>query len=191
MAEKTLGDAVKAKGGSLVLIGILIVVLGFLAMLCPFWTGMSIALLVGILVLMSGVAQCIFAFQAASFGSGLITFLLGALTVVCGGLMIAHPLLGLTFLTILLAAYFIVEGIFEAVFAFQLRPEKGWGWMLFSGVISLILGILIFQKLPFSTAWVVGILVGIKLLFLGTSLIAIGSAARGAVDAAQDATGSA
>jgi len=93
-------------------------------------------------------------------------------------MLLGRPVFALLSLTILLAAYFFVAGIFEIVFAFQLKPEKGWGWMLTSGAMSLLLGIMIWRQWPVSGAWAIGILVGIKLLFAGMTMISVGSAAR-------------
>ena len=137
-----------------------------------------LAIVVGALLLVGGIAQLVFAFQAGSFGEGLLTFILGALTVVAGAIVIAQPGVGLATLTLFLAAYFIIEGIFEAIWAFQIKPVSGWGWSLFSGIVSLLLGIMIWSQFPLSGAWAVGVLVGIKLIFSGWTLIILGGAAR-------------
>jgi uncharacterized membrane protein HdeD (DUF308 family) len=72
----------------------------------------------------------------------------------------------------------MVDGIFGAILAFQIRPEKGWGWMLFSAVLSVLLSFLLLMEWPFSGMWAIGTLVGIILLFVGFSLISIGSTAK-------------
>ncbi len=81
-------------------------------------------------------------------------------------------------LTLMLGAYLLVDGIFGAVLAFQVKPEKGWGWMLFSAVMSVILGFLLLREWPLTGIWAVGTLVGINMLFAGFAMISIGSAAR-------------
>ena len=91
----------------------------------------------------------------------------------------SNPAAALASLTIFLAAYLIVSGIFEALLAFQVKPAKGWGWELFNGIISLLLGAMIWNQFPVSGAWAIGILFGVKLLFSGWTLIMFGSAARG------------
>ena len=175
----------RAQAGVAALVGVLLMVLGLMAIASPLVTGVSVAYLVGTLMLIAGLGQCIFAFGARSFGSGLLKFLLGGLSVACGVVMIGHPLLGLGFLTLLLATYFVVEGIFEAVLAFQVRPVRGWGWTLLSGVVSVALGLLIWNQFPLSGVWAVGILVGIKLALLGVSMLVLSIAARNMVEEAE------
>jgi uncharacterized membrane protein HdeD (DUF308 family) len=78
----------------------------------------------------------------------------------------------------MVGAYLLVDGIFGAVLAFQVKPQKGWGWMLFGAVMSVILSFLLLKEWPLSGIWAIGTLVGINMLFAGFSLISIGSAAR-------------
>ncbi|NIO42670.1 MAG: HdeD family acid-resistance protein, partial [Burkholderiales bacterium] len=81
--------------------------------------------------------------------------------------VIGHPLLGLTFLTLLLVVYFLIEGIWKVIASFRYRPATGWLWLLISGVISLVLGWLIWMQWPISGMWAVGVLVGVNLLSTG------------------------
>ena len=94
--------------------------------------------------------------------------------------MVARPGMALATLTLVLAAYFFVDGIFEIVWAFRLRPIKGWGWALFSGVVALALGIMIWRQFPVSGMWAVGTLAGIHMIFGGSSVTSVCSAARSA-----------
>ena len=139
---------------------------------------------VGILLAIGGIAQCVLAFQAGAFSKGFLIFIAGALTAIVGFYLINKPLSGLAVIAFFLAVYFIVTGIFELVGAFQVRPAEGWGWMLFNGIVTLLLGIMIWSQFPLSGAWAVGILFGVKLLLSGTSLIVIGRSVRGAATAA-------
>ena len=125
-----------------------------------------------------GIAQCILAFRAGAFGKGLLIFVVGALTAAVGFYLINQPLAGLAAITLFLAAYFVVTGIFELISAFQIRPSDGWGVMLFNGIVTLLLGIMIWSDFPLSGAWAVGILFGVKLLLSGWSLIFIGRSVR-------------
>src|SRR5215218_4657066 len=93
--------------------GIIAIILGFLCMAAPIVTGLSIALLLGVLVLVAGVVRLVWAFQAGSLGEGILKFLLAGLTLVCGLLLVANPLFAAGFLTILLSLYFIVDGVSE------------------------------------------------------------------------------
>ena len=106
-----------------------------------------------------------------------------------GLVMVGRPLLGLTSLTLFLAAYFVVEGAFEIIQGFQIRPMKGWGWVVAGGAISLLLGWMIWRQWPMSGAWAIGTLFGIHLIFSGFSMIGIGGAIREVADDVQAAAG--
>ena len=162
-------------------VGIFMLIAGFLAMVAPFAAGLSVAMVVGVLLLISGVTQVLLVFRAGSFGEGLMLVLLGVLSVVAGGYMVGQPVAALATLTLFLAGYFIASGILEAIAAFGARPESGWGLLLFSGIVSVLLGVMIWQQFPISGVWAVGVLVGVKLIMGGWALIAIGGAAKAAV----------
>jgi len=178
MTAPSLADAIKANATGMTLLGIAMLILGALSLAAPLWTGVAAALLVGLLVLAAGIAQCAFSFQAGSFSQKLLGLLLGLLTAICGVVMIAHPVLNLTFLTLALALYFVMAGIFEMISALGVRPLRGWGWILVGGLLSVLLGGLIWTQWPLSGAWAIGVLVGIKVMFLGATMITLGSAAR-------------
>ncbi|WP_169303082.1 HdeD family acid-resistance protein [Thalassotalea mangrovi] len=158
--------------------GIFILILGILAMVAPMITGMSISVIVGLILLFAGIVQLMFAFKAQSFSSGLFKFLFGGISTLGGLFMMVMPALGLMTLTIVLLVYFIFEGIFTLFVAFQVKPQRGWGWMLFSGIVTLALAAMIWASWPVSGAWAVGILVGVRLLFSGISIIVTSLATR-------------
>ena len=178
--------AVKKDSTMLLMLGVLTVVLGFFAMMAPLMTGMTIAVMIGMLLIIAGVARSIFAFKAKSWGKGIMVFLLGLLTLIVGFYMVTRPVVAVTSLTLFLAAYFVVDGIFEIIEAFDLKPIDGWGWMLFSGIVSVILGIMIWRRWPASSAVVIGILIGIKLIFAGTAMAMMGWAGRRVSGKAED-----
>ena len=178
MTTPSLADSIKANATGMTLLGIAMLILGALALSAPLWTGVAVALMVGCLVLAAGIAQCAFSFQAGSFSQTLLGLLLGLLTAICGVVMIAHPLLQLSFLTLAMAVYFVMAGIFEAISALRVRPLRGWGWILVGGLLSVLLGGLIWTQWPLSGEWAIGVLVGIKVMFLGATMITLGSAAR-------------
>ena len=155
--------------------GIVLVILGFLAIMMPMIAGGMISMLIGIVMIAAGLARLGWAFSAGSFGKGILTFLLGGLLILTGLVMLFRPGIGMSSLAAILAVFFLIDGIFEIVAAFKVKPEKGWGWMLFGGIISIVLAGMIFYQWPFSGAWAVGILVGVKLLFAGFAMIALGS----------------
>lgn len=176
-----------ASTGLLTGLGIAFLGLGALAMLAPLAAGIAVELLVGALIVVSGAAQLGFAFRARSWGLGILTFLLGGLSVAAGLLMLAHPLLGLTFLTLVMGAWFVADGLVRIGFAFRLRPRQGWAWPLLGGGASVLLAFLILSEWPLSGTWAVGLLTGIQLLFTGFAFLGLGSAIRRGAAAASAA----
>ncbi len=177
-------DGIKKNARLAVIMGIIMVICGFLAVGSPLAAGVYVTIFVGIMLVVGGIAQCILAFSAGAFGKGLLIFIVGALTAVAGFYLFNQPLEGLVSITLFLAIYFVVTGIFELVSAFQIRPADGWGWMLVNAIVTLLLGIMIWRQFPLSGAWAVGILFGVKLILSGWSLIFIGRSVRGAAKAA-------
>lgn len=173
-----LTNTAKISGNRMTIFGVIAIILGMLAMLAPGLTGLSIALLLGFVVLAAGIVRIIWAFQAESFVKGLFSFALGGLTLICGVLLVANPLFASGVLTIILALYFIIDGIFEIAAGIRRRSEYGWGWLLFAGIVSLLLGLMIWTQYPLSGIWAMGILIGIKLFFIGLIMVMGGSAAR-------------
>ena len=180
-------DSVKSNSTMLLVLGIVTSVLGVLAIMYSWFSGTVVATMIAIILIAAGIARTIFAFKAGSFGKGLLAFALGALTIVVGIWMMTRPLLTLLSLTLLLMIYFLVDGIMEIVAAFKAKPMEGWGWMLFGGIVSVILGIIIWRNLPQAALWLVGVLVGIKLIFAGAAMTAIGMTGRRAMKKVQKA----
>jgi uncharacterized membrane protein HdeD (DUF308 family) len=171
-------DVAKAGGKKMTVYGVIAIILGMLAMLAPGLTGMSVIIMLGVIVLVGGIVRIIWAFQAGSLGKGLLMFAIGGLTLLCGIALLANPLFGSAILTIMLAVYFIIDGVFEITAAMRLRPGSGWGWMLFGGIVSILLGMMIWRQFPLSGVWAIGILLGIKLFFVGLIMVMGGSAVR-------------
>jgi uncharacterized membrane protein HdeD (DUF308 family) len=165
--------------GWIVALGVVTVIAGFLAMGSPLASGVAVVVFIGVAMAIAGVARTVGAFSAGSFGQGTLAFIGGILTFGAGLVLVARPGIGLATLTLMLGAYLLVDGISSAVLAFHVRPESGWGWMLFSAVMGVILGFLLLREWPLSGVWAIGTLVGINLLFSGFSMISVGSAARG------------
>ena len=160
--------------------GVLTLILGILAIAAPLLSGIAVSTMIGILVFIAGVSQLIWAFGASSFGKGVLTFLFGGISIVAGVLFVARPLLGLATITFLLVFYFVADGISNIISAFTVRPAAGWGFMVFGGIVSLLLGFLIWRQWPLSGAWAVGVLVGIRLIFSGWGMIMLGAMGRAA-----------
>lgn len=173
-------STIKRHAGLGMALGIVIAIAGVLAVIAPFVAGLSVTIAVGALLIVSGVSRLFLAFKMGSFGRGLLMFALGALTLVAGGYLIARPGMGLATLTLFLAAYLFVDGVFEIIYAFRLRPIKGWGWTFFSGIAALVLGIMIWRQFPVSGMWAVGTIAGVHMIFAGSSMASLSRAARGA-----------
>ena len=158
--------------------GIAVVLLGVLAICVPFISGLAVSTIVAACLVAAGVVQVVFAFQAGSFGRGLLAFLFGAISVAAGVLIFLHPLFGLEAITIMLIAYFLVDGLYHFVAAAQLKADSGRGWLVFGGIVSILLAAVIWFTWPDSGAWAVGIVVGVRLWFTGWMMIVFGSACR-------------
>lgn len=175
---ETMIDGIKKNAGMTVFFGILLIVLGILAMGSPLMAGLSVALFVGWMLIIGGVMQVIFAIRSRG---GIFAILMGVLSLLAGGYMISNPGVTLAALSIVLAAFLIVSGIAEAIIAFSVRPAEGWVWALISAIASFILGVMIWQQFPIGGALAIGILLGLKLLFSGMMLLMLGMAVRKAV----------
>ncbi|MBN1461740.1 MAG: DUF308 domain-containing protein [Armatimonadetes bacterium] len=178
LEDRPLRTRVREAAGTVMLLGFLVTILGVLMIIAPFVTGVAIAIMVGALLIAAGVLRLIFALRAASWGAGAAGTIVGVIALVCGIVMVVSPAATLSFLTLLLAGYLILHGIFEVITAMALSRVKGWGWLLVGGLLSMVLGVLIWRQWPVSGAWAIGLLVGIGVLFNGISLIALGSAGR-------------
>jgi uncharacterized membrane protein HdeD (DUF308 family) len=175
---KEFADAAKAGGTKMTIFGVIAIILGILALLMPGLAGISVVFFLSLLVLVAGIVRMIWAFQAGSFGKGLLMYAIGGLTLLCGIALAANPLFGSGVLTIMLTLYFILDGISEVVAGIKLRPDSGWGWMLIGGIVSILLGLMIWGQFPLSGAWAIGILLGIKLILVGLIMVTGGSVMR-------------
>lgn len=170
----------------LIVLGVLTVVLGILAIARPMLSGVAVTLFIGWLLAFMGVMQIIAALKSGQWGSGIIGTLIGLLSIVAGLFMIFRPIAGLASLTLFLAAYFLVDGIFEIITAFKMKPEQGWGWMLFNGIIAALLGFLLWRQWPYSGEFAIGFLFGIHILMSGIVMIFVGFGGRRVAGAVED-----
>jgi uncharacterized membrane protein HdeD (DUF308 family) len=163
--------------------GIILVLLGAAAIIVPVIATLAFTLLIGWLFLISGIVGLITTFwlrNAPGFWWSLVS---GVIGIAAGIVLIRWPISGTVSLTLVLIAFFVVEGIATLMYAFEHRVQLSgrWGWMLASGIVDLILAGIIFAGLPETATWALGLLVGINLLFGGTAMIAMALAARSAV----------
>jgi len=159
--------------------GIVMMVLGFLAVAEPNVATLAVTLFVGWLFLIAGVFRAASAWHSRQMPGFAWSMLTALLSVALGLILILRPLAGVLTLTMVLVAFFIVEGIASILGAIQHRQHlRSWGWVLFSGIVDLFLAYLIWLGWPSSADWAIGLLVGINMLFLGLSLVMTALAAR-------------
>lgn len=159
-------------------LSVLMIAAGILAIASPLAAGIAVNILVAWLLIFSGCVHLAFAWYTRGAWGFIWELLVGVLYGFIGVYLLVHPVVGLASLTIALAIYLFVEAILEFVLGFTMRPLPGSGWLLFDGVITLILAVMIWRTWPSSTAWVIGTLVGVSMLFSGASRLAISLAAR-------------
>jgi uncharacterized membrane protein HdeD (DUF308 family) len=182
--QSRLSQAVREHWKLFLIEGIILVVLGILAILVPPLATIAVTILIGWLFLISGVAGLITTFgarNAPGFWWSLLSALLG---IAAGLVLLVWPLSGAISLTLLLIVFFIIEGVLSIMYAVEHKRELTgqWGWMLVSGIIDLILAAMIWGGLPSTAAWALGLLVGINMLFGGSAMIAMAMHARGSSD---------
>lgn len=154
-----------------------LVVLGFLALGSLALVSLATAIFIGVLLLIGGVAEIVGAFWCRAWSGFFFHLLAGLLSTVLGVLFLASPIDALFTLTMLLALMLLVGGIFNIVTALSYR-FNGWGLLFLSGIIDVILGIMIWQAWPAAALWVIGLFVGINLIFRGVNWITLGMAVR-------------
>lgn len=170
-------DELKKRSGWFIALGILLVVLGMIALSSSVVFTIVSVTFVGCLMIISGVLQAGHAVMANRWGGFFMELLVGLLSVGAGTLIVANPIAGAAAFTLLIAMFLIVGGLFRIAMAFAIRFHHAF-WLTLHGIINLALGAMIVQEWPFSGLWVIGLFVGIDMLFNGWSLIMLGIAAR-------------
>jgi uncharacterized membrane protein HdeD (DUF308 family) len=178
MSTSSLGAIAKESVGWSIGLSVLMILAGVLAIVIPPAAGIAVLVVVAWLLMLSGAVHLVFAWQTRTAGGMIWELLLGILYIFVGVYALLHPVAGLASLTLVLALYLFAEGVLELIMGFRLRPMPGSGWLLFDGIVTLVLGILIWRSWPSSTEWVIGTLVGISMLFSGTARLSLSLAAR-------------
>ena len=169
--------AIRGKWIWLVSLGIALIVLGAIMLGFPVSSTLATVTVLGALILIGGVSEAVGAFWCREWSGFFLAVLSGTLGVVVGLMMLANPIqAGLT-LTVLLASFLLVGGVARSVSALTHRFE-GWGWLLLSGVVDVVLGVMIWRELPMSGLTIIGVLVGISTVFRGVSWLTLGLALR-------------
>jgi uncharacterized membrane protein HdeD (DUF308 family) len=167
-------DEVRGKWGWFVALGILMIVAGFIALMSVFLATIVSVLIVGWMMIITGVLEIIHGFQIKRWGRFFLEVAIGVLYVVGGFFAVMNPLLASTVLTLFLGILLIAAGVFRVVMAMQMRSGSYWGWIALSGVITLLLGALIVFRRPVSSLYVLGIFLGADLIIAGVSWLTAG-----------------
>jgi uncharacterized membrane protein HdeD (DUF308 family) len=180
-AQRAVAEATREHWVLFLVEGIVLVVLGLLAIVIPPLATLAVTILIGWLFLISGVVGLVTTFWAKGAPGFWWSLVSAIIAIIAGVILLASPVGGLVSLTLVLIVFFIIEGVASIMYGVDHRKEASSraGWIIVSGVIDLILAAIIFSDLPGSAAWAIGLLVGINMVFGGTSLIAMALAARG------------
>ena len=167
-------EPLRAKRGWIIALGIVYLIAGLVALGSIVLATIVSVFVVGIMMLIAGVAEVFHAFQIKTWGRFLLWLLLGALYIIAGFLTFENPLLAAALLTLLLGVSLIVSGIMRIVLAFSMKEGMPWIWVVVSGAITLLLGLIILAHWPVSSLYILGLFLGIDLIFAGAGGLAVG-----------------
>jgi len=171
-------EPLRAKSGWIVALGAVYVIAGLVALGSVVMATVATVFLVGIMMLIAGAAEVINAFQIKTWGKFLLWILLGALYIVAGFVTFENPLLAAAMLTLFLGIALLASGITRIVLAFSMKAAMSWIWVLLSGVVTLLFGLVILVHWPVSGLYILGLFLGIDLVLAGASWIGIGLGLR-------------
>jgi uncharacterized membrane protein HdeD (DUF308 family) len=168
-------NEIRSSWGWFLFLGILLMISGMICIVSNITATFATVLVFGWLLLISGVFALVHAFQVRNWSGFLLYFLSALLRGFTGYLLIRYPESGAVGLTLILASFFVVGGLFRALGAAVLKFPR-WGWVTFSGIVSVVLGVLLLVEMPVSSVWFIGFAIGIDMLFDGASLIGLATA---------------
>jgi uncharacterized membrane protein HdeD (DUF308 family) len=170
-AVDQISDQIDHHRGWFIFLALLLIVAGAAAIAFPVLSSLAVELWTAIAFVIAGVAQIIHAFAVRNWSGFILALLVGLLYLAAGVVLWLNPLAGVVTLTVFLAAVLVVDGVFRSILAFQIRSRAGWFWLLFGGIVSIVLGLMIWGQLPSSALWVLGLLLGINLVFSGVAFL--------------------
>lgn len=178
MEEHSPPDLVRQASRWSIIWGVLLILFGVLAVGSPFLAAVAVSAVIAWLIILAGVVHLILAFHVHRAGSMVWKLLVGLAYLFFGVYLLLHPVLGVASLTLVLASLFLIEGILDIVLFFQMRPMRGAAWVLGDGIITLLLGLLIYRQWPSSSVWAIGTLVGVSMIISGTTRVMFSVAVR-------------
>ena len=166
--------------GIFIALGLVLIVVGIIAIGAPLATTIVAKVFLGWVLLMAGVSQVLHALATRGWRGFLGELLLGALYIAVGVWLAFFPLAGIIGLTVLLAATFVADGLLKLQIGWRVRPESGWFWMIVSGLVAIVAGVLLVMGLPSTATWAIGLLAGVNILVSGIAFlsVALGSGGR-------------
>lgn len=170
-------NLLKQSWGWFFAVGAAMVVVGTMAVTVPGLASLGVTLLLGWMLLIGGVVQGVHAFTVRRWRGFLVQAVIAVLYVGVGLLFLANPLGGMFTLTLVVTAFLLIEGVFRLVTALQTRPAANWSWIAMSGIVSIVLASMIWAELPGDALWIIGLLVGVNIIFNGFSMIMVAMAA--------------
>lgn len=177
--QHNLLEDIRNRSGWFTAIGIIFLVLGVAAIAFPWTAALSLDLAIGTILVIAGAAQILQSLSGPRGTTFMPSLALGILALVIGALMLFFPLAGAITLASLVMFFLLLTGTIKTLFAFQVRPVTGWGWILTSGLLSLALGFLIlFQFTATNVPWILGLLLGVDFLFTGIWILMLVASAR-------------
>jgi uncharacterized membrane protein HdeD (DUF308 family) len=177
MAQNS-SDLVRRASTLTILWGVSLICLGMFAVAAPLIAAVAVTALIAWLIVLAGVVHLVVAFHSREAGSVIWRLLVGLAYICFGGYLIARPALGVVSLTLLLASLFLVEGIFNIVLFFRAPTTLRSSWFLVDGIVTLLLGLMIYMQWPSSSAWAIGTLVGVSLIFSGVTRVMVALTVR-------------
>ena len=164
-------DVVRQASTWSIIWGVLLIIFGMLAIGSPFLAAVAVNALIAWLIILAGIIHLILAFQIHRASSIIWKLLIGLAYLFFGIYVLMHPVLGVASLTLVLASLFLIEGALDIVLFFQMRSMRGSFWVLGDGIVTILLGLLIYLQWPSSSVWAIGTLVGVSMTISGISRV--------------------
>jgi uncharacterized membrane protein HdeD (DUF308 family) len=178
VAQNNAVDVVRQASTLSIVWGVLLIVLGMAAVGSPFLAAVAVNVAIAWLIVLAGSIHVILAFRAHGAGSMIWKLLVGVAYVCFGVYLILHPVLAVASLTLVLATLFLIEGVLDIVLFVKMRSVGGSIWVLTDGIITLVLGVMIYMQWPSSSGWAIGTLVGVSMIISGLARVMMSLAVR-------------
>jgi uncharacterized membrane protein HdeD (DUF308 family) len=183
MAQHSPADIARQASTLSILWGVLLIIFGMVAIGSPFLAAVAVNILIAWLIVLAGVVHIMLGVRTHGAGSMIWKLLVGLAYLFFGAYLIIHPVLGVASLTLVLAVLFLIEGVLQIILYFNLRSMGGSSWLLIDGIITLLLGVMIYMQWPSSASWAIGTLVGVSMIISGASRVMMSLAVRKATTA--------